>query len=1158
MAGAEPADGAGRDGAWLRRLRTSAGLTQAELAAQAAVGIRTVRDLERGGARPRASSLHRLAAALGVEAEQLDRLAHGGDRVRRPPATEGLEATAVVLRVDVLGPLTVRRGSETVTISSAMQRTLLSLLAVQPGEVAGVEEIIDTLWGSEPPRTCRELVHTYVSSLRRVLAVPAAPAPLRREQTGYRLRLGPDGSDAARFADLAARARRAVTAGAAQSAWQLYGEALACWRGPLLAGEGAWRERHPAPVALAALRIAVAVEWADIGLGLGGYGRTAQVLQALCAQEPLHEGLAARLMLAWAGEGRQAAALALFGDLRERLDTGLGVAPGAELREAQLRVLRGRLPPATRPVGGMHPQIPDESERDGAPDGRSRSSAPGSGSDSVSGLGSGSESVSVAGSGSESGSVSGASAKLGPTTAPASTTSVSAVIPAQLPAEVGGFTGRVAELSALDVLLAPAEHGAAPIAVLTGMGGVGKSALAVRWARSVRERFPDGQLYADLRGHGVGGPARPLEVLAGFLGAFGVAPAQVPADEDQASALLRSLLDRRRVLLLLDNAADAEQVRPLLPASAGCATLVTSRGRLGGLVARDGAGLLAVQPLTAAESAELLARTIGAARARAERAAVAEIADLCAHLPLALRITAANLATRPTHRIGDHVARLSAGGRLDALAVEGDPRTAVRATFGLSCAALEPADLRVFRLIGLAPGPDVTVGQSGALAALPPAEAAAALDRLADRNLLFEHTPGRFQAHDLVRLYAGELVRAAESAAARAAALDRLTGYYLAGVSCAARLLYPHLLTVPDQDGETVFPGAAGERDAVGPVLRDGRAALAWLDAERQGLVALTVQLVDTGVVLPALVLAEGLTGYFLLRADRVHWPTIARVALQAAAVHGGEARLAMAWLQCGMATRTAADQAAAAGHFIRSAKAARRAAWLAGEAVALNNLATSLWALGRIEEAVERFGEALALHRLSGRAAGEAVTLANLGAARLEQAREAGPGADRVRLDEALDLLGRARELHRGIGDRRNEAATVRLLAEVYRELGEDVRALDLAREALSMAVESEDVLQESSAHSTLATLLARTGQPERALAEHARALEIARSVDAARETAEALMDLADTHALLGQPEDALLAAGDARAAAARANSVVLRRRTERVRRVSGAGAGV
>jgi DNA-binding SARP family transcriptional activator/tetratricopeptide (TPR) repeat protein len=1110
-------DGEGRDGAWLRRLRTSAGLTQAQLAAQARVGVRTVRDLERG-ARPRAASLHRLAGAFGLDAAQLDTLVRAAERGDRPRPRDGRAAVRETaadtaedeneaqLRVDVLGPLRVRHGQSPVAIPSAMQRTLLGLLAVQPDRVVGGEEIIDALWGIDPPRTCRELVRTHASGLRRLLAAPGTPAaaaPLRREQTGYRLRLGPHGSDAARFEDSAARARRAASAGAAQSAWQLYGEALGCWRGPLLAGEGPWRLHHPAVVALTALRSAAAMEWADIGLGLGSYSRTAQTLQPLCAEEPLHEGLAARLMLAWAGEGRQAAALALYGDMRTRLDVGLGVKPGPELREAHLRVLHGRLPLVTRPVGNGRVSAPTED---------------------------------------------GAAAVKAPSSAVADVRAVLAVPPAQLPADIVGFTGRTAALRVLDTLLAPAGLGAAPIAVLTGMGGVGKSALAVRWARAGRARFPDGQLFADLRGDGVGRPARPLEVLAGFLGGLGVAPEQVPVREDQASALLRSLLDGRRVLVLLDNAASVEQVRPLLAASPGCATLVTSRVRLGGLVARDGAGLLPVEPLSAAESADLLAQAIGGARARAEREAVAEIARLCAHLPLALRIAAANLAIRPTHRVADHVARLAAGGRLDALAIEGDPQTAVRAAFELSCAALDPRELRVFRLTGLAPGPDVTAEQAAAFAGLAPAEAGACLARLADRNLLTEHALGRFRAHDLVRLYAIELVEGAEDAPSRAAAQERLTAYYLAGTQRASRLLYPHLLSVPDVPGEEPLPGARAE-DGIGPVFEHRQAALDWLDTERSGLIAMIVQLADTLATRPALALAERLNGYFVLRADRVYWPTIARIALQAAALDGKAARLSFAWLQCGMATTAAADYDFAFGHFSRSAKAARQAGWGAGEAVALNNLATSLWALGRFDEAVERFGEALALHRLSGRTAGEASTLSNLGAARLELAREQGPEPGRAQLEEAKGLIERARTLDRAIGDRRNESGTTRLLAEVHREIGDHAHALDLARSAVNLAVETRDVRLESAARSTLATLLARTGRPQQALVEHERAQQIARSANAAKQTARALVDLADTYALLGQFEHAALAASDACAMAVRANSAALRRSAERVR---------
>lgn len=716
------------------------------------------------------------------------------------------------------------------------------------------------------------------------------------------------------------------------------------------------------------------------------------------------------------------------------------------------------------------------------------------------------------------------------------------MIPAQIPADFAGFIGRDHELRALSALLAEAEGGCvtARIAVLTGMGGVGKTALAVRWAWAARERYPDGQLYADLRGHDTAGRAKPLEVIAGFLTALGVAAGQVPADEDQASALLRSVLDRRRILVLLDNAADAEQVRPLLPASPGSAAVVTSRRRLGGLMARDGAGILAVQPLAAAESVDLLARAIGRARAQREPEALAEIAQLCAHLPLALRITAANLAIRPDHSVADHAAKLTVDARLDALSVEGDPHSAVRGTFELSCTALDPSDLRVFRLASLAPGPDVTAGQVAALADLAPAQARAILGRLEDRNLLYEHAGGRYKFHDLVRIFAHELAEDAESPQSLAEARDRLTGYFLAGTARAARLLYPHILKLPDSDPD---------RDGIGPVFADARAALTWLDAEHPVLVDATVQLADAGHLVAALHLVDRLAGYLHLRGDRVHWPTIARISLQAASQHRGDTELAMAWMHCGMATRAAADHETSTGHFLRSAEAAHRAGWVAGEAVALNNLATTLWAGGHCEEAVTRLGEALVLHRASGRTTGEAVTLANLGSAYIELARDCDDKLRRTRLDQALALINQSWEMHRRTGDRRNEAEAMRLLAVVQRELGDDNRALDLAHAALRTVTDAGDLLYKSSAHSTLATLLARTGQTPRAFEEHERALAIARTANALRETAEALMDLAETHALVGQYDEAALAVGDAQAITARADLVSLRRRSESLR---------
>jgi DNA-binding SARP family transcriptional activator/transcriptional regulator with XRE-family HTH domain/tetratricopeptide (TPR) repeat protein len=1167
-----------RGGTWLLRLRIGAGMTQEQLATAAGVSVRTIRELERGASsRPRAQSLHRLAAALGIDPQRIDELTRNGARPVQavdsgsarepdpdpdpdpdpnpnPAAGESVPAAGseprrsqdTSIHVDVLGPLSVRRGTVPIPLRSPLLRTLLGLLAVQPDRIAGVEEIVDTLWGEDPPRSCRALVHTYISSLRRSLdsAPPAGasvPSVVRREPTGYRLRLGSRESDAARFADLLARARRAA-ASEPQAAWQLYGEALDCWRGELLAGEGAWRLSHPVAVSLAALRPAVALEWADVGLSLGYYQRTVPLLQALRAQDPLHEGLAASLMLALAGEGRQASALSVFEGIRRQLDDALGIEPGRELRQAQLRVLRGTLPPSARlgPAKTAGTRAPDRPEPVKSPQ-----------------------------------------------------------VPAQLPADISGFAGRARELRALDAALAHQEGGGSPIAILTGMGGVGKSALAVRWSRSSRKRFPDGVLFADLHGHGAGPAARPLDVLAGFISALGYPADRIPVDGDQAAALLRSLLDGKRMLVLLDDAANAEHVRPLLPGSGGCATLITARSRLGGLVARDGAALLEVRPLSTADSVDLLTRSIGGARVQAEPTAVTELAALCAHLPLALRIAAANLAIRPTHRLADQVARLGSGDLLDALAVEGDPHSAVRATFAVSCAALDPADLRVFRLMGLMPGTDLTAQQAGALADRPAAATAAALERLADRNLLFEHLPGRFRIHDLLRLYADELSRRAEAEDPRTAALDRLAAYFLAGTARAAALLYPHLLRLPDAEDDLrdlptpapaptpapipiPIPPLAGPADGwAAPDLADRRTALAWLDAERSNLIALTMLLSANGATGPALHLADRLTGYFLVRGDRVHWPGIARAALSAAITDGRGTRIAMAWLQCGMATSAAADYGAAVGHYKRAVREANQAGWDAGAAVALNNLATALWAQGWTAEAVEHLDEALALHRRSGRTAGEAMTLANIGAARLELARRLGPSLSspsssprspfpfpssprltgdlatepwRDQLLRALEALEQAQVLHQAIGDRRNEANTLRLLAEAHRDLGDDKRALDHARTSLAIAVEAGDLPYQSSARSVLGTLLARAGDVDHAMDQHRQALDLAQRVDAARETCEALLDLADTYATLGRADDASMALVDAHAVAVRAGSALLRRRSERAQeRISG-----
>lgn len=719
------------------------------------------------------------------------------------------------------------------------------------------------------------------------------------------------------------------------------------------------------------------------------------------------------------------------------------------------------------------------------------------------------------------------------------------VVPAQLPPDVAAFTGRGGDLRRLDALLpadADPRAGAVVISAIAGTAGIGKTALAVHWAHTVRDRFPDGQLYVNLRGYADGPPMPPIEALARFLRALGVPPAQVPSDQDEAGALYRSLLAGQNTLVLLDNARHPDQVRPLLPGGTGCLVLVTSRDRLDGLLALDGAVPLALDVLTPEESYGLLGRFLGDDRLRAEPQAAAELATLCNHLPLALRIAAANLAVRPKTGIGVYVTRL----RQDRLGRLRSGDVAVRAAFGLSYAVLPGAARRLFRLLGLTSVADVTPATAAALAGTGPATAEWALERLAAAHLVQEHTPGRYGMHDLIRSCAAETAVAEEPEAGRRAAAGRLYDHYLRHVGSAASLLFPHLARLD----------AHIEASAT---LTDPDQASAWLDAERANVISLVRDGVAHGLARQACVLADGLRGDLHRRMRLVDWATLAQATLAAAEAGGGPQAMAAARL--GLATLNAArgDYAQAIEEGESALGLAGQVHWTDGESAALNVLGTAYAEQGQLDRAAERYTQALTLDRVARRAAGQAIRLGNLGnlelmRGRLEAAighyaealmlhRQTGSAAGEAltldqlglahqglgHLETALGFLTEARDRFAALGERGRLAATTRAIAGVHRDAGRHHDALRLAQAALTTAREIGDRKVQADTLLTRAGIRSALGDLGLAIGDYRQAADIARSIGHGYIHTETLIGLADVHHRCGD----LPAADDAARAA-------------------------
>ena len=647
------------------------------------------------------------------------------------------------------------------------------------------------------------------------------------------------------------------------------------------------------------------------------------------------------------------------------------------------------------------------------------------------------------------------------------------VVPKQLPPVPRGFTGREDVLAALDAA-AEEDSGTLPLVVLSGMGGVGKTTVAVCWAHRVVEDFPDGQLYVDLSGYGVGVPVTPGEALGAFLRALGAPAETVPAEVAERTAMFRSLVSGRRLLVLLDNARSEDQVRPLLPGTGSCAVVITSRANLTGLVVDHGAEQVRLDVFSEQEALEALHTLIGP-RLLAEPAAAVDLARRCAYLPLALRIASGLVLNSLDVTVAELAEELSdEQARLDVLDTGDDPRTAVRSVFSWSYRQLPADAARLFRLLGLAPGREFDKRALAALLDVPVTAASRTAAVLARARLVRERSQGRVEMHDLLRVYAAELVRQEDTDGDQA--MTRYFDHHLHTAELADRLLTPHRYRLTLDGTPRHTPNFATREEA-----------LAWLHAGRDAFVGL-LRAGDPELDGRRWQLAYTLRGFFFLTKDWDAWIVTHELALAATRRLGDGRAEALTHNNLGMALLERGDGEAAEPHFVRARELFEEAGDLRGVSNALGNEAWVLHQRRKHTEALEVAAQALENYRRLGAHLNAGITLRGMAAF----------AAALSLFEQAREHLAEAMELFSGPGAELDVLMALNSLGEVHNEAGEPGEAAGAHRRALTLAQQLGSSYELARAHFGLGRAALATGDNTVARQEMLRAQELSAGLGA------------------------------------------------------------